>query len=613
MDKQKSVPVFKRLSRVFSFVWKLSPAYVLVYVLLFLLNSLFPYVVIYCSALIIDGILAKETTAQIMVIVYWMIGVDLGVGILIKCLQELLAAWTSKLLLKIQQMLANKTHSLAYEQIEDLDVKRLLEMAEEGCNGSGGIDSFMQNLGSVIEGTSDLVYSCVLLSTLFKVGTPTINDSLTPFLNNPWSALIIFAAAILSVALFLPLLSSVQKASYKAMLENMDNNRQYGYFYNTSLDYSFGKDIRLFRLDRIILGMQSGEKFSVNATWKKYAKLETLVEIVNALFSTILAFLSFAFFGLKAMYGLVSVGQAVSYAGSVTLLSTGLGKIVTGFIEQALTSAYLQNYFIYMSLPSEVHYGTEKLDETKPLEIVFDHITFTYPRQKDKALDDVSLTIKAGEKLAIVGANGAGKTTLMKLICRFYEPDSGRILVNGKPLESYDEASAHRLFSIVFQDFSLFSFPIKENVAASNIVDESKAIDCLKRGGIYEKVSSWKDGINTILYNKNDENGVEISGGEAQKIAIARALYKDSPLVILDEPTSALDPKSEADIYENFSDLVKGKTSVFISHRMSSTMFCDDIIVIDKGKIAEEGNHKALMKADGLYKKMWDAQAQYYR
>lgn len=612
MDKQKSVPVFKRLSRVFDFIWKLSPAYVLVYILLFLLNSLFPYVVIYCSALIIDGIIAKETAAQIMVVVYWMIGVDLVVGILIKFLREVLSAWTNKLLLKIQQILANKTHSLAYEQIEDLEVKRLLEMAEEGCNGSGGIDAFMESLGSVVEGVSNLVYSCILLSALFNVGTPTINDSLTPFLNNPWSALIIFAAAVLSVAAFLPLLAIMQKASYKTMLENMDNNRKYGYFFNTSLDYSFGKDIRLFRLDKIILGMQSSEKFSVNATWKKYARFSALVEILNALFTTILTFIAFAFFGLKAMYGLVSVGEAVSYAGSVTLLSTGLAKIVMGFMSQSLTSAYLQNYFIYMSLPSKVHYGTEKLDETQPLEIVFDHITFTYPRQKDKALDDVSLTIKAGEKLAIVGANGAGKTTLMKLICRFYEPDSGRILVNGKPLESYDETSAYRLFSIVFQDFALFSFPVKENVAASNKVDEAKAINCLKRVGIYEKISSWKDGINTILYNKNDENGIEISGGEAQKIAIARALYKDSPLVILDEPTSALDPKSEAEVYENFSELVKGKTSIFISHRMSSTMFCDDIIVIDHGKIAEEGNHKALLKTNGLYKKMWDAQAQYY-
>jgi ATP-binding cassette subfamily B protein len=215
--------------------------------------------------------------------------------------------------------------------------------------------------------------------------------------------------------------------------------------------------------------------------------------------------------------------------------------------------------------------------------------------------------------LAIVGVNGAGKTTLMKLLCRFYEPDSGTILVNGKPLPSYDEASAYRLYAIVFQDFKLFSFSVLDNVASGPDGDEAKAIDCLKKVGIYDRIEKFPDGLHTILYNENDKNGVEISGGEAQKIAIARALYKDSPLVILDEPTSALDPKSEAEIYEGLGELAKGKTAVFISHRMSSTKFCDDIAVIDKGKIVEEGTHSDLMAIEnGLYKKMWEAQAQYY-
>jgi ATP-binding cassette subfamily B protein len=203
---------------------------------------------------------------------------------------------------------------------------------------------------------------------------------------------------------------------------------------------------------------------------------------------------------------------------------------------------------------------------------------------------------------------------MMKLLCRFYEPNKGEILINGLPLNSYDKESSYHLYSIVFQDFKLFSYSIKENVAAGEEANEDKVIDCLKKVGVYDRITSFKDGINTVIYNKNDDNGVEISGGEAQKIAFARALYKDSPLIILDEPTSALDPKSEADVYESLRDVTKGKTSVFISHRMSSTKFCDDIIVIDKGKIVEEGNHSSLLKIkDGLYKKMWDAQAQYYQ
>ena len=613
MDKTRSVPFFKRVSHVLRFAWGLSPSFVLLNVLYFLLKSFFPYVVIFCSAKIIDAIIAGQTASEIMVIVYWMITVDLVVDLAMRGIMELTTTLYAKISVLVSKKLSAKTFSLSYEQIEDQDTMRLIEMAAEGSNGSGGLDAFMANIGMVVEGLSSLIYSCFLLKGLFAVGVATRNDGWTAFLTNPWSALVVFGGVILAFVLAIPLTRKDQKESYKTMMANVESNRQYSYFYETSLDYVYGKDIRLFRLDRLILGLQKTEKYSINKTWNGYVHLVTGLLILIAFFYSCLSFIAFGFLGLKALYGLLRVGEAVAYAGAVTLMSDGIKNIVTGLVSSGLNANYLQNYFLYLALPSKLHFGTEKLDEEAPLEIAFDHVTFTYPKQNKKALDDVSLAIHHGEKLAIVGVNGAGKTTLMKLICRFYEPDSGQILVNGKPLPSYDEKSAYRLYSIVFQDYKLFSFPLKENVASGTNVDDEKVLSCLKEAGIAEKVASWPNGINTILYNKNDQNGMEISGGEAQKIAIARALYKGSPLVILDEPTSALDPKSEADIYERFGDLVKGKTAVFISHRMSSTKFCDDIIVINEGKIVEEGNHKQLIKKAGLYKKMWDAQAQYYQ
>jgi len=613
MDKTRSVPFFKRVLHVLSFAWGLSPAFVLLNILYFLLKSFFPYVVIYCSARIIDAIIAGQGASEIMMIVYWMISIDLVVGLAMKGITELLATIYAKLSVLVSKRLSAKTFSLSYEQIEDQETMRLIEMAAEGSNGSGGLDAFMSNIGMAVEGLSSLVYSCFLLKGLFATGVATRNDGWTAFLSNPWSALVVFGGVILAFVLAIPLTRRDQKESYKTMMANVESNRQYSYFYETSLDYVYGKDIRLFRLDRLILGLQRDEKYSINKTWNGYVHLVTSLMILIAFFYGCLSFIAYGFLGLKALYGLLSVGSAVSYAGAVTLMSDGIKNIVTGLVGSGLNANYLQNYFLYLALPSKLHFGTEKLDEKAPLEIAFDHVSFTYPKQNKKALDDVSLSIHNGEKLAIVGVNGAGKTTLMKLICRFYEPDSGSILINGKPLPFYDEESAYRLYSIVFQDYKLFSFSLKENVASGMDVDEEKVLSCLKEAGIAEKVSSWPDGINTILYNKNDQNGMEISGGEAQKIAIARALYKDSPLVILDEPTSALDPKSEADIYERFGDLVKGKTAVFISHRMSSTKFCDHIIVINEGKIVEEGNHKQLIERGGLYKKMWNAQAQYYQ
>jgi ATP-binding cassette subfamily B protein len=612
MEPSKSF--FVKNNRVLKFIWSLSPWYFLSYVFYFLLESLFPYIPIYGGALIIDAIIAKKALNDIMFIVYLMIGAALVVGVLRLFFKDLLAAWDNKILSQISHKMSHKTYELPYSQLEDNKTLRLMKAADEATNGSGGVPSYMFNLGQIIQGLSNLVYSCLLLKGLFIKGTPRVDDGWSSFLNNPWSTLVLVAVVVAALVGSLPLLSYANKKAYQAMMDNVEGNRRFGYFYQVCGDYQYGKDIRLFAMQDLLLTMQGSDKYGVNKTWEKFAKLNIRVQIFVAIFYAAMSFTAYGFLGLKALYGLISVGSAVAYAGAVTLLATGLETIISGLISAGLNADYLQNYFLYLTLPTPRKFGTEKLDPQEPLSIEFRHLTFTYPNQQTKALDDVSLTIHQGEKLAIVGVNGAGKTTLMKLVCRFYEPDSGEILVNGKPLASYDEESANKLYAIVFQDFKLFSFSIKDNVASGEDGDEAKVVSCLKKVDIYDRIMSFKDGINTILYNKNDENGVEISGGEAQKIAIARALYKDSPLVILDEPTSALDPKSEAEIYENFSSLVQGKTAVFISHRMSSTQFCDNIAVIDKGKVVEYGNHKALMALEnGLYKQMWEAQAQYYK
>ena len=604
----------KKNARVFRFLFSLSPMYVLSYVFYYLLQAFLPYIPIYGSALIIDAVIKSKPHNDILIIVYAMIGTALGVGLLASFFTYFLQAWDNKILAEVNRLTSKKTHEISYEQLEDIKTLRLIKAADEATNGSGGIPSYMNAIGQLVQGVSSVVYSCLLLQGIFKVGTPTKVDGWSNFLNNPWSSLVLFGVVILALIASLPLVSLSNKLAYKAMMSNVEGNRRFGYFYDVCSNYEMGKDIRLFHMQDMLLSLQKNDKYGVNTTWEKFSHSSILIQVGIAFFFAILSFVAYGYLGLKALYGLVSVGSAVAYAGAVTLLATGIEKIISGIVSLSLNADYLQNYFLYLGLPNSMIYGQEKLDDKAPLSVEFRHVSFTYPNQQEKALDDVSLTIKPGEKLAIVGANGAGKTTLMKLVCRLYEPQSGEILVNGKPLPSFDRDSLDRLYAIVFQDFKLFSFAIKDNVASGENGDESKVIDALKKANIYERIMSFPRGIDTILYNKNDTNGVEISGGEAQKIAIARALYKDSPLVILDEPTSALDPKSEAEVYENFSTLVENKTAVFISHRMSSTKFCDDIAVVDKGKIVEYGNHKTLMEIpNGLYKAMWDAQAQYYK
>ena len=327
----------------------------------------------------------------------------------------------------------------------------------------------------------------------------------------------------------------------------------------------------------------------------------------------LLQIVSYLYVGLKAIYGMISIGSALKYISAYANLVESVSGIFYSWIEINVKAEYLSYFYDFMEIQNKQYQGTiptEKRDDNE-FEIEFRDVSFRYPNTENFVLRHVNQKIKIGTKTAVVGKNGAGKTTFIKLLCRLYEPTEGQILLNGVDIRYYDYKDYSRIFSVVFQDFNLFSFSIAQNVACDKDFDEQKVTDCLERAGFGERLKTMPDGIGTNIYQMED-NGVEISGGEAQKIAIARALYKDAPFVILDEPTSALDPVAEYEIYQHFDKMVQGKTSIYISHRMSSCRFCDKILVFDQGQIVEEGNHEELMAGDGLYSKLWNAQAQYY-
>mgnify|MGYP000665244308 CR=1 FL=1 len=236
-------------------------------------------------------------------------------------------------------------------------------------------------------------------------------------------------------------------------------------------------------------------------------------------------------------------------------------------------------------------------------------LTKRYP---DFYLDHLTLNVPSGSIVGLIGENGAGKTTLILLLCRLYEPTQGRILLNGMDIREYDYEEYLAMFGVVFQDFKLFAMTVAENVAASEEYDDQKIEQVLQKSGIWERVRKMKQGIHNPLYNVGIK-GVEVSGGEAQKIAIARALYKNAPFIILDEPTSALDPMAEYEIYSGFDRLIQDRMAVYISHRMSSCRFCERIIVLKDGQVQEQGTHEELIAQDGIYAMMWNAQAQNYQ
>jgi ATP-binding cassette subfamily B protein len=268
-----------------------------------------------------------------------------------------------------------------------------------------------------------------------------------------------------------------------------------------------------------------------------------------------------------------------------------------------------------MRLPGTLYRGTISVEKRNDYEyeIEFHDVTFQYPGTEECALKHLNLKLRIGQRLAVVGMNGSGKTTMIKLLCRLYDPQEGEILLNGVNIKEYDYTDYLEFFSVVFQDYIIFSFTVGENVAVASEYEKEKVQVALEEAGFGPRLKELKDGVNTQLYNEFSEEGVEISGGEAQKIAIARALYKNAPYVILDEPTAALDPMAEAEIYSRLNSFIQKKGAVYISHRLSSCYFCDKIAVFDEGKLIEQGSHAQLMQnTSGRYYELWNAQAQYY-
>jgi ATP-binding cassette subfamily B protein len=611
---EKSVGFSVKNFRVISLLWKLSKPFFFTSFLEHILRAFLPYVALYGASLLIDGISNGKSLQELLIVVYWMAGIAATGTVLQALLKAVNDSIQTKLQVSIKALLSKKTFSLSYSQCEGNETMRLVAAADEGANGSGDVGNYMVNMATLVEAITSIVFGLLFLWPLFSKVQTTTNEPLPLYLTSIWAPLTILGLVFLSTLAVGLLGLLANTISYKVMMDNVDGNRRFHYFYDISTDYEIGKDVRLYHLEPFLHKLEFDPKASVSAAWDKFSWLEGGFESIILFFNAVLACGSYLIVGLRAAYGFTSIGAVVSMVGAATLLSQGLTNFILYLGGMNLCANYLQNYFVYLKLPEAITYGDKALDLSQALTLEFKDVHFTYPGQKEETLKGLNLSIESGKRLAIVGLNGAGKTTLVKLLCRFYDPDSGEILLNGVPLKNYSQDALYSLYAVVFQDFKIFSYSLRQNIYCGLEGDEAKAIDALKRAGIYSRVLSFPQGLDTMLYQDNEENGVEISGGEAQKIAIARALYKDSPIIILDEPTAALDPKSEAEIYDDFAGLIKGKTAIFISHRMSSTRDSDAIAVIADGVVKELGNHKDLMKnPNGLYHQMWDAQAQYYR
>ncbi|MCI9436070.1 MAG: ABC transporter ATP-binding protein [Lachnospiraceae bacterium] len=379
-------------------------------------------------------------------------------------------------------------------------------------------------------------------------------------------------------------------------------------------EYQNGKDIRMFRAQEQIFGKLqklSGEYLGKAEPAYQYERRKTCSSV---LLSRCFDLLVYLFVGTKAIFGAFGVGSILKYTGMVTQLGDGITRLCDTIRDFLQNLEYVDVYFNYLDMPNATAEGTLPVtDEIREnYEFEFRNVTFTYPGAAAPSLSGISCSFRKGEKIAIVGRNGSGKTTFIKLLCRLCDPQEGEILLNGVDIRKYQYQEYLSFFSTVFQDYQIFAFRLGENVAVESEYDKDKVTLALENAGFGERLKTLAEGLDTQLFKRFSEDGVELSGGESQKVAIARCLYKDAPYVVLDEPTAALDPVAEADIYQRMNRFTKDKGAIYISHRLSSCHFCHRILVFEEGKIAEQGSHEELLAAGGLYRRLWDAQAQYY-
>ncbi|MBQ8396579.1 MAG: ABC transporter ATP-binding protein [Clostridia bacterium] len=383
-------------------------------------------------------------------------------------------------------------------------------------------------------------------------------------------------------------------------------------YYSTLFeDFGYGKELRLGGMSEWMLARERGYVTRVNDNLAAQNGHFIRAGAVGAACTFVQQCAAYAYLVAQVIGRGMSVADFTMYLGAVTAFAAALRGVMQAVGEIRAYDLYYAHLDRYLAVPATLRGGTQ-VPPAGAHTIEFRDVGFRYPGSAVWALRHLNLTLRPGEKLAVVGENGAGKTTLVKLLTRLYAPTEGAILIDGIDAREIDCACYASLFATVLQDYCLFAFSLGENVALAQPYDAARIERVLRQVGLGGKLDSLPRGIDTPVYRRFDEDGFEPSGGEGQKIALARALYRDASIVILDEPTAALDPRAEAELYRRFDELVGGKTAVYISHRLSSARFCDKIAVLDRGELVEYGGHEALMEAGGKYAELFAMQAQYY-
>lgn len=605
MKKMKSVfSAFKEMHRLEK---RLIPTSIVVAIVM----AVMPFVNIWFTSKIIDLL---DMGAQMSELVFY-IGLAVGINLILFFLNYFLGdmyfMYRSLMYNKERQNISSKLFKIEYQKLEDGDFKELVHKHSEAQDRVfSAFTQFSWMMRDFVSGMITLVISLIIILPLFKIGFTASGNS---YFEKPVFLLTIFGAIAVMVVIILIVALKMNKMWFQASDEYSRLDRIFYYFINMFSDYNTGKEIRLYKEQELIEHtatyklLTDGERVLRKASLNT-AKSSSFVAILGA----IVGFGIYLFIGVKGLYSLFGIGSLVLYCGSFMQIINGIMKMAATFGKTEEMVPLVNYYFDIINTEDDMTYGNRELNFNDKFEIEFKNVSFKYPGADNYSLKNINIKINDGEHLAVVGRNGSGKTTFIKLLCRLYDVTDGEILINGFNIKEYTRDSIFKLYSVVFQDFKIFSTTLAQNISADESCNSEKLFESLDKANIKDRVLKMKNRENSYLYKDLDKAGVEISGGEAQKLALARALYKDAPIVILDEPTAALDPIAENEIYSRFNSFVDSKTAIYISHRLSSCAFCDNIAVFDKAELVEVGTHNELINFSGKYNELWNAQAKYY-
>lgn len=574
------------------------------------IHSLQPFISVWFSARIVDELINYCREEYIATYVISIIVINFICTVIQNVLLHVCNEKESQMWNWFEKVFSDKQMSLDYDDLEDVSIQKQRQEVEEN------LFMFGNGLGQLVWGTSVIVKVFInIFVALLMSGTLFISKSGEKIVDHPiWIVIILGCITLCGFSNY--------KATGKEnslFMKWCDNslwfNRTFMFFgHELYTNLERAKDVRIYRQDTLAI-----KKIEELEEWGNAEKKNSFH---MSFFPAAAGFIvglgncaCYLFVAIKAFLGAYGVGSVVQYVSVLTRLGDGIRDLMFMVSDNELYCTHLKKMYDYLDIPNHMYQGSLTVEKREDNEyyIEFRNVSFKYPRTENYVLRNVNLKFKIGEKLAVVGMNGSGKTTFIKLLCRMYDPTEGEILLNNVDIRKYDYKEYMSIFSVVFQDFKLFSFGLGQNVAASFGYNEELAKKCLEKAGFYDRLQRMKKGLETSIYKDLDEEGVEISGGEAQKLALARALYKNAPFIILDEPTAALDPIAEYEVYSKFNEIVQDKTAIYISHRLSSCRFCDVIAVFHDGQIVQRGVHdKLLQDTQGKYYELWNAQAQYY-